>query len=53
MVATWFNMRYCPWSWSDFVLYLCICGTGRSPFAFWCAEGGMESVSYGMTCGSR
>ena len=48
MVATWFYMRYCPWIRCYHVLYLCSCGTLGATVDFWCAAGGMVSVSLGM-----
>ena len=52
IVSTRFDMRYCPWRRHDQVLYLCTCGTLGVSVAFWCAAGGIGSVSLGMMWGA-
>ena len=51
MVSTWLYMRYCPCRRRVQVLYLCTCGTVGIYFSFWCADGGIGSMS--SVCGAH
>ena len=55
MVATCFDMRSFTWRQGTRVLYLCACGTVGLYFSFWCAAGGIGSVSnvWGVHWGGR
>ena len=53
MVSTWFYMMSCPWRRHSRVLYMCTCVTLGFYFAFWCAAGGICSVSLGIMWGAR